>query len=396
MDRPIVYPGSVPADTDILTFARANVVALAALAQTVLGAGPALSGFSCTPAAGLKISVGLGVIYEFHNLDDAAYGSLPPTNYQVLKQGLSQNPTMLSCPAPSGAGQSIAYLVQIGQQDQDGSPVVLEFYDSSNPSVPYTGPNNSQAALNTVRASIAVVSVKAGVAAATGSQVAPAPDAGFIGAWVVTVPNGATSVNGGMIALAVGAPFVVEVLQQKISEATADGRYQPLGDYLTAQEAAQEYQPAGHYLASGEAAGGDLAGDYPNPTIGPSVALRGSPTTTTQAPGDDSSKVATTAYTDAAIAAIKAAFNSATDGFDLPGYSQRVGSLIAPAGISTATLGRGMPTTILFVQACPSTSGSPPPQISAYITPASPSATQFFINNASSGPVAVDYVAYGH
>ena len=159
---------------------------------------------------------------------------------------------------------------------------------------------------------------------------------------------------------------------------------------------ATDFQAAGDYLTAGEAAGGDLAGDYPNPTIGPSVALRGSPTTTTQAPGDDSSKVATTAYTDAAIAAIKAAFNSATDGFDLPGYSQRVGSLIAPAGISTATLGRGMPTTILFVQACPSTSGSPPPQISAYITPASPSATQFFINNASSGPVAVDYVAYGH
>jgi hypothetical protein len=49
------------------------------------------------------------------------------------------------------------------------------------------------------------------------------------------------------------------------------------------------------------AAGGDLAGSYPNPTIKSSVALGGSPTTTTQSAADNSTKIATTAYADSAI-----------------------------------------------------------------------------------------------
>lgn len=47
-------------------------------------------------------------------------------------------------------------------------------------------------------------------------------------------------------------------------------------------------------------AGGSLAGTYPNPSIASSVSLPGSPTTTTQTPADNSTKVATTAYVDAA------------------------------------------------------------------------------------------------
>ena len=50
-------------------------------------------------------------------------------------------------------------------------------------------------------------------------------------------------------------------------------------------------------------AGGSLAGTYPNPAIASSVSLPGSPTTTTQSPGDNSTKVATTAYADASSAA---------------------------------------------------------------------------------------------
>lgn len=54
-------------------------------------------------------------------------------------------------------------------------------------------------------------------------------------------------------------------------------------------------------VVPGGSSGGDLTGTYPNPTIKANVALSGNPTAPNQTQGDNSTKIANTAYVDARI-----------------------------------------------------------------------------------------------
>lgn len=211
MDRQIVYPGAIPLETDLLNTNKNAMIGLSKLAAAILGTSTFLNGLACTPTgpASLQVYVAPGEIYSLQNIDGTAYSSIAAdTTHAILKQGISLDQLTLSCPAPVTAGQSVNYLIQVAYQDTDSGAVVLPYYNSSNPAQAYAGPANSGATQNTVRKGVCAVSAKAGVAATTGTQTTPAPDAGYIGAFVVTVAYGQTQITAPNISTYAGAPFL--------------------------------------------------------------------------------------------------------------------------------------------------------------------------------------------
>ncbi|MGO4151518.1 hypothetical protein [Cupriavidus sp. YAF13] len=221
MDRQIVYPGQIPLETDLLNTNKYAMVALAKMAAAMLGTATVVSGLGCVPTgpASLQVVVNPGEIYSLANIDATAYSSLPAdTAHSILKQGISLDPVTLSCPAPATAGQSVNYLIQAAYQDSDTGLITLPYYNASNPTQAWSGPGGSGAQQATARKGIVSIQVKAGVAATTGTQTTPAPDAGYSGLWVVTVANGQTTITSTSIAQAPNAPILPADLLHAIQQ----------------------------------------------------------------------------------------------------------------------------------------------------------------------------------
>jgi hypothetical protein len=211
MNRQLIYAGQIPLETDLLSAQKNDMIALAKLAAAVLGTTTQVNGLGCnanSPAA-LNVVVSPGEIYSLQNIDGTAYSSLAAdTTHQIVKQGILLDAITLACAAPVTAGQSVNYLIQATYADSDSDAVVLPYYNASNPAQAYSGPANAGTTNNTVRKGVCTVSAKVGIAAATGTQVTPAPDAGYTGLYVVTVANGQATVTAGNIAVLAGAPFI--------------------------------------------------------------------------------------------------------------------------------------------------------------------------------------------
>ncbi len=211
MDRNVVYPGSIPLDTDLLALNRNTMIALGYLAQAVLGGSTIVDGLACSPTvpSSLGIIVSPGSITQLSVVDALAFGSLPAdTSDPLLKMGINQQPTSFSLAAPTASGQSINYLVQAALQEADINPVVLPYYNASNPSQPYSGPGNSGAAQNTQRTQRVQIQIKAGAAAISGTQSTPPIDNGWVGLYVVIVVYGQTAINSSGITTLPTAPFL--------------------------------------------------------------------------------------------------------------------------------------------------------------------------------------------
>ena len=112
MDRNLVYPGSIPLDTDLLTTNRNAMVALGYLAQATLGTGTVADGLACSPTApaSMTINIGPGSIAQFSVLDPLPFGSLAADNASPLvKMGVNLARQITLCAAPSKQSQQSCY-----------------------------------------------------------------------------------------------------------------------------------------------------------------------------------------------------------------------------------------------------------------------------------------------
>lgn len=217
MDRQIVYPGSIPLDTDLLGAQRNTMVALGALAQCVLGTNPVVSGLLCVPTTppSLQVLVGPGSFTTPAPLDPSPYGSMPAEPAMtIIKTGINLDSAIFTVAPPTASGQAITWLVQAAFAEEDVVPVVLPYYNAANPAQPFGGPGNNGNAQPTRRRQVVALQCKPGAPAPAGSQAAPPVDQGWVGLWLITLAYGQSAVTAGDIHAVPGAPFLPFQLPQ--------------------------------------------------------------------------------------------------------------------------------------------------------------------------------------
>lgn len=209
MERVLVYPGALPQDTDILNVSMFAMIGQAYLNAATIGSATSVAGLGISPTApaSLNVNIAPGSIYALDEIDATSYGSLGTNTNNVVKQGILAATQSLTITPPGTTGQSQVYLVQAALSDVDTGATVLSYYNSANPTQPFSGPANSGSSQMTIRSCKCVVQLKAGVPATTGTQVTPTADAGYVGLYAITVANGASTITSGNIAQLTSAPF---------------------------------------------------------------------------------------------------------------------------------------------------------------------------------------------
>ncbi len=217
MDRQIVYPGAIPLDTDVLNTERNVLKAIGYALQAAFGTGTLVDGLTCSPTspASMAVTLSQGSIISLQEVDANAFGSLAADTNPLVKMGINaEGTTAFAITAPTTPGYSQNYLIEAEFLEAGGTPVVLPYYNASNPSQPYTGPSNSGTAQNTQLLETVALQLKAGTAAAAGTQTTPAVDPGYVGLYVITVNYGQTSITASSIVAYPTAPFIYTKLPQ--------------------------------------------------------------------------------------------------------------------------------------------------------------------------------------
>jgi hypothetical protein len=212
MDRNIVYPGSIPLDTDLLSVNRNTMIGLGFLVQAVLGTSTVADGLACQPTspASMSIVIGPGSITQLCPVDTLAYGSIPTDSGDlIVKMGINAEATTFTLPAPSSVGQSVNYIIEASFQEADGNPVLLPYYNASNPAQSFSGPANSGSPQNTSRTQRVQLQLVQGLPGNTGSQTTPAADGGWTGLYQISVSYGQTQITAANITIVPTAPFLL-------------------------------------------------------------------------------------------------------------------------------------------------------------------------------------------
>jgi hypothetical protein len=217
MDRSIVYTSALPRTVDFLNSNKMAMMGLGYAMKGCLGytglipPPPYVEGLQCTPTsptADLNVHINIGSVYAVDPVDASAYGDLgTDTTHSILKQGILNDPVTLAITPPGTSGFSQIYLVEAILSDADGGSTVLPYFNSANPAAPYSGPSNSGTSQFTTRTSTCAITLKAGVAAPTGSQTVPAPDLGYVPLYQISVTFGQTQITTANIVTAPLAPF---------------------------------------------------------------------------------------------------------------------------------------------------------------------------------------------
>jgi len=153
MDRPIIYAGAVPFDTDLLRLGRYAKEGLGRLAEIVFGSETVrASGFSCQLSdKALSVTLGPGTIMAPDLLDRTHIGSssagLEADNALIQSLFYSNEAQDLAIPM-TGASVTIYALCR----EMDDLNDVLPFYNADNPEQTMAGPDNRGKALPTRRA----------------------------------------------------------------------------------------------------------------------------------------------------------------------------------------------------------------------------------------------------
>jgi hypothetical protein len=209
VDRPILYDQASARDYDMLHALRDASYAISQLTGDLLGSTSTIvSNPAAAPTGPASLSINLGAfdIYQLADVDAAAYGSLDADTRQTMQQGFAAAQQVTLSTAGLSAGQSRWALIEVTYSQIDSIPAddpnsgVLPYLNVNDPfGPPWAGPSNSGATQNTLRSGVASVKVVYGNIAATGSEVPPNPDTGYVPLYLIDLSFGQTAITSGQI-----------------------------------------------------------------------------------------------------------------------------------------------------------------------------------------------------